>query len=85
MSVCGCETKSRIWLVSTDRAPVRPGRLPSAPKVERRTGNVMRFDGRSGLSMHYPAVVRPGEDVLFPAHEGFSGVDMRSTSTAILT
>ncbi|MCY3811505.1 MAG: hypothetical protein OXH15_06905 [Gammaproteobacteria bacterium] len=57
----------------TDREPVRPGRLPSAPEVERRTGNVTRFDGRSGLLMHYPAVVRPGEDVLFPAHEGFLG------------
>ena len=72
-AVCGCETKSRIWMVPTDGAPVRPRRLPGAPGVERRTGNVMRLDVQLGLSMHYPAVARLGEDVLFPVHEGSVG------------
>ena len=33
----------------------------------------MRLDGQSGMAMHYPAVARPGEDVLFPVHEGAVG------------
>lgn len=71
--VCGCEAKSQVWMVPTNPAPVRPRRLPVAPGVERRSGRVMRLDGQSGLSMHYPAVVRSGEDVLFPLHEGAIG------------
>ena len=71
--VCGCEVKTRIRMVPTDGAPVRPRRLPGASSVERRSGNVMRLAVGTGLSMHYPAVVRPGEDVLFPVHEGAIG------------
>ena len=70
---CGCEVKSTVWMVPTDNAPVRPRPVDNSTGVERRGGTLIRFDGQSGMTMHYPAVIRPGEDVLFPAHEGSFG------------
>ena len=71
---CDCEVKSTVWMLPTDGARPRPGPIDDATGgVERRSATLMRFDGQSGMMMHYPAVIRPGEDVLFPAHEGAFG------------
>ena len=70
---CGCEVKSTVWMLPTDGARVRPRPMDDATGVVRRAATLMRFDGQSGMTMHYPAVIRPGEDILFPAHEGSFG------------
>ena len=62
---CGREVGGNVQFVATNRRVGRPSRMDDQPAVERRQGHIR---GRTFLS--YPGVLIPGQDVLYPAHEG---------------
>ena len=67
---CGREIRTQVRFVSTDKRFVPTGPPSGEALAERRMGHVWSLDGRSAMSLNYPAVARPGGPVLFPAHEG---------------
>ena len=69
---CGCEVRTTVRYVSTDRPVGPPGTPETRPAAERRTGQVWSIDGRVAMFLQYPAVSvsAPGSNVLFPVHEG---------------
>ena len=67
---CGREIRTQVRYVSTDKRFVPTGPPSGDALAERRMGHVWSLDGRSAMSLNYPAVSLPGGTVLFPAHEG---------------
>ena len=67
---CGREIRFNIRFVSTDKRFAVIGAPEGEPALERRNGHVWNIDGRSAMSLNYPAVSVSGGDVLFPVHEG---------------
>ena len=67
---CGREISFNLQFVSTDKRFVLSGISQGEPAVECRNGHVWSVDGQSAMSLNYPAVSVPGDNVLFPAHEG---------------
>ena len=62
---CGSEVGTNIRFTPTNKRVPRPSRTADQPPAERRHGQIF---GTTFLS--YPGVLRPGHDVLYPAHEG---------------
>ena len=69
-STCGSEIRRTFRFVSTDKAVDLSGMLRDQPAVERQIGHIMRTDGRSAMSLNYPAVSVSAGNFLFPIHEG---------------
>ena len=67
---CGREVCSNFRYVATDKQRVRFKATQGQPAAERRNGSIWGFDGTARTSLQYPGVLRAGENVLFPAHEG---------------
>ena len=67
---CGSEVRRNIQLVPTDQRSVQAGTTQGQPAAEQRMGRISQFAGEASMFLQYPAVLRAGENVLFPAHEG---------------
>ena len=70
---CGHQVSWTVRYIVTDNRIVRPGVMKRYPTTERRHGLIQQFDGTSMVLLQYPGVFRPGENVLFPTHEGRLG------------
>ena len=67
---CGQEVSANIRFAATNRKVPRPCRMDDQPAAERRLGHVLGGHGRGSTSLNYPGVLIPGQNVLYPAHEG---------------
>ena len=68
--MCGREVSQTIRFVSTGRRVDASGLPRSQPAVGRRMGQIFAIDGRNAMSLGYPAVSVPGDNVLFPVNDG---------------
>ena len=67
---CGREVSANIRFVATNKKVARPSRTDDRPAPERRLGRVLGFHGKVSTFLNYPGVLFPGQNVLYPAHEG---------------
>lgn len=67
---CGREVGSNVQFVSTGRTPPRPPRTEGRPATEKGNGRVWGLRGVRSAFLSYPGVRVPGQEVLYPAHEG---------------
>ena len=67
---CGHEVGANVQFVATNKKVARPSRMDGQPAAERRRGLVWGLHRRGAPSMDYPGVLIPGQNVLYPAHEG---------------
>ena len=70
---CGCEVSSNIRFVATDKRVVSSGLMSGQPTPERRFGQLWGLYGRRSTHLTYSGVFAPGQNVLFPEHEGTLG------------
>ena len=63
---CGREVGANVQFVATNKNVHQPSRMDEQPAVERRHGTV--WGGT--VSLNYPGVLIPGQNVLYPTHEG---------------
>ena len=67
---CGLEVYTTLSYSPTGTQDHRPGTVQGQRLTEHQLGRVRSFHGKLSPSVSYPGVLRPGENVLFPAHEG---------------
>ena len=67
---CGQEVRANIQFVATGKTAPRPRRMDSQPAAERRNCFILKTDGMPSTFLGYPGVSIPGQDVVYPAHEG---------------
>ena len=67
---CGREIGSSIRFAATHKRvfPSRSTQSPTAP--QQRRGHIWGFQGKVSTFLSYPGVTTPGQNVLFPTHEG---------------
>ena len=64
---------SNIRFVDTNKRVVSSGLMSGQPKPERRFGQLWGLYGRRSTHLTYSGVFAPGQNVLFPEHEGTLG------------
>ena len=62
---CGREVSTNVQFATTNKRVQRPPTTDDQPEAERRNGQVW---GKTFLN--YPGVLIPGQNILYPAHEG---------------
>ena len=67
---CGREVSVNIQFVATGKTAPKPRRMDSQPAAERRNRFILKTDGKPSTFLSYPGVSIPGQNVLYPAHEG---------------
>ena len=67
---CGQEVSANIRILATNKKAPRPCRMDGQPAAERRHGHVLGGHGKVSTYLNYPGVLFPGQNVLYPAHEG---------------
>ena len=67
---CGREVGANVQFVATNKKVARLSRMDDQPAAERRHGRVWGPHGNVSTFLNYPGVLIPGQDVLYPAHEG---------------
>ena len=67
---CGRKVGANVQFVATNKKVARLFRMDDQPSAERRHGHVWGFHGNFSTSLNYPGVLIPGQNVLYPAHEG---------------
>ena len=67
---CGREVGANVQFVATNKNVRPPSRMDGQPTAERRNGRVWGPGGKVSTFLNYPGVLIPGQDVLYPAHEG---------------
>ena len=67
---CGRVVGSTVQFTATNKKVVPPSGIGDQPAAERRHGHVWGSRGTVSTSLNYPGAWSPGQNVLFPAHEG---------------
>ena len=67
---CGSELFRNTQFISTDKHLTLTSPLQGEPAAKRRSGKVWNFNGKSRVSLEYPAVSTHKGTILFPVQEG---------------
>ena len=67
---CGREVGANVQFVVTNKEVSRLSRMDPQPAAEKRHGHVWRLHGKVSTFLNYPGVLIPGQNVLYPEHEG---------------
>ena len=67
---CGREVGGSFQFAATNKKVVLPPPMEGQPAAQRRHGHVWGLGGTMTTFLNYPGVWSPGQNVLFPEHEG---------------
>ena len=67
---CGREVSARIEFVPTNERVSQPTQMDGQPSAERRHGLIWGSHGKVSTVLNYPGFLIPGQNVLYPSHEG---------------
>ena len=67
---CGREVSGSIQFVPTNERVSQPTQMDGQPSAERRHGLIWGSHGKVSTVLNYPGFLIPGQNVLYPSHEG---------------
>lgn len=67
---CGRNVGANVQFVATNRNVSRPSRMDPQGAPEIRHGHIWGLNGKKSTSLNYPGALIPGQNVMYPAHEG---------------
>ena len=70
---CGRKVGANVQFVVTNKRAPQPSQMDGQATAEKRHGHISRLHGKASTFLNYPGVLIPGQDVLYPAHEGRLG------------